>query len=572
MNRIQNRNNKYIKNKSKDTLININLDIQSLQLMCELVISENRNIRRSAIINLKNLIDNLDMSLYKSDPDRLEKIDFIKKGIEARLDYNLTDTDKILLHISGGFLSLNKIDKSLFHEISNDEIKWINGMVADTLKFSFIYNSVSEMEDVCAKFKSEDFSSRKDIVDEFKKVCDNFQNKYRQADANASSDLMFTLESGKFEERIREVYQRKMHPSNKLLTGLVGLNEMLGGGFESGRCYSLFGLPGEGKSMTLLDIAYQIKRYNKGYKCKDKTKKPCIVYFTLENTDDETIVRLCEMVSTNGEDMTDYSIDELLQKLKTDGQLVLGESSPIDICIVYKPGLSVDTSYIYELVDKLDDDGRECICLLLDYIKRIKSSYDNSEMRLTLGNIINELKVFAALKDVPVITASQLNRDATQHIDESRKANKADLVRMLGRSQIGESSAILENLDGAFLIAPEWTQDGKKYLGIQRIKKRYKASNLAYLYYPYNSSDIKLVEDFDAIEPVYKETMKDSVQKFGRTEYKTVSTTNKIKNYDDIRLLANDSSNDNNIFLNAKMLDYNNSTPSFEICNVIERI
>ena len=41
---------------------------------------------------------------------------------------------------------------------------------------------------------------------------------------------------------------------------------MLGGGFEKGRVYSFFGLPGEGKTVTLENLMYQIWKYNKGFK------------------------------------------------------------------------------------------------------------------------------------------------------------------------------------------------------------------------------------------------------------------------------------------------------------------
>ena len=133
-----------------------------------------------------------------------------------------------------------------------------------------------------------------------------------------------------------------------------------------------------------------------------------------------------------------------------------------------------------------------------------------------------------------MITASQLNRDATSHIDESRKANKSDLVRMLGRSQIGESMLILENLDGAFLIAPEWTSEGQKFLGFQRIKKRYKASDLTFLYYPYQG-EIKLVEDLNALEPVYKTTMKDLPQNFNNLNH--LNKLNEVKDINDVKLL-----------------------------------
>lgn len=554
-----NRNEKYNKINKTSNLISIKLDIVSLQVFCSFIVSENKNIHKSNIINMNTLFNNLDMSLYENDIEKVNKINFIKKGIEARLVYNLNKRELILSHINGGLLSddiLEDID-----EINNDEVNWVNSIVSDGLNFGHLYSDVSKISTLCDKFKTADYISKPQMLNQFKDAIFDLQNKFRQTDANASSELYFSLDDDKFSDCINEVYSKVTSPSNKLITGFAGINELLGGGFESKRVYALFGLPSEGKSITLLDFALQIKKYNPGYICKDPTKKPCVVYFTLENSLEESVVRLCEMVGIEGS-MSDYSVEELCSKLRTEGELYLNSASPIDLIIIYKPGMSVDTSYLYTLAESLEDQGKEPIAFIIDYIKRIRSSLDNSDTRVWLGNVINEFKVFASTKDLVIITASQLNRDATSHIDESRKANKSDLVRMLGRSQIGESMLILENLDGAFLIAPEWDENGNKFLGFQRIKKRYKASDLTYLYYPYKG-EIKLLEDFNAMEPVYKTTMKDIPQ-----NYNNLSKINEVKDIDEVKLkkpLINE-----NIYLSGSMSEIDDSKPAYK--SIVKRI
>lgn len=549
------RNQKYNKITKIDSSkkISINLDIIALQIFCNYVVSDNKNIHKSNIINMNNLINNLDMSIYENDNERLNKIDFIKKGIDARLNYNLNKKNLILMHINGGILVDEFINN--IEEIDNEEIAWVNKIIADALNFGFIFNEVDRLENLCSRFKSNDYSSKMNILKEFKDTIFDIQNKFRQSDSNASSELYFSLDEEQFDECITEVYNKVTSPSNTLITGFVGINELLGGGFQPTRVYAFLGLPSEGKSITLLDMALQIKKYNPGYICKDPTKRPCVVYFTLENTLEETVVRLCEMVGISGS-LGDYNVNDLIHKLRTEGELYVNSASPIDLIIKYKPGMTVDTSYLYTMSEELEDKGYEVISVILDYIKRIRSTRElsNSDNRIWLGDVINELKVFASTKDVAIITASQLNRDATQHIDESRKANKNDLVRMLGRSQIGESMLILENLDGAFIIAPEWTPEGHKYLGIQRIKKRYKASDMGYLYYPYQG-EIKLVEDFNALAPVYKTTMKDIPQNFNN-----LSRINEVKDITEVKLLKSP----NNLFLSGSMSVIDDSEPKLK--------
>ena len=58
----------------------INLDLSALDLMCNYVLTENRNIRRGQYIALRNLMGLLDMSKYTNDPERYKRvIDILKK-------------------------------------------------------------------------------------------------------------------------------------------------------------------------------------------------------------------------------------------------------------------------------------------------------------------------------------------------------------------------------------------------------------------------------------------------------------------------------------------------------------
>ena len=172
-------------------------------------------------------------------------------------------------------------------------------------------------------------------------------------------------------------------------------------------------------------------------------------------------------------------------------------------------------------------------------------------MRLQLGAIVNEFKTFATLKDIPVITASQLNRDATKHIDEGRASNKSDLVRLLGRGNVGESNLILENSDWIALIAPEYDRDNNKYLGMQRVKSRYFIpGDMVYCYMPYINGTIKFVEDFYSPMPVHRITMREQMEMNTGTSPNVNGMINEIKDFNEIDGIKLPTSN-KNIFLNA---------------------
>jgi hypothetical protein len=273
----------------------------------------------------------------------------------------------------------------------------------------------------------------------------------------------------------------------------------------------------------------------------------------MENSVEQVVESLFN-ISTTTEDMTSFSPDEAIRMLREDGELFLTDESPIDIIIKYKPVNSVDTTYLYTVTEDLEDEGYETICVIQDYVKRIRPVDYTRDLRIDLGNVVNDFKGFANAKDIPVISASQLNRDAAKNIDEGRKTNKADLLRLLGRSNIGESMLILENIDGGFMIAPEWDADGNKYLGIQRIKARYKVyTTRGHIYQPYvKGNPIKLIEDQDYATPMFKESLrgnKDEISARFSNAHVSSYMGNSIKDVDDnVKLLHCD---DTNIYMNA---------------------
>lgn len=513
--RMDERKNRYLK-KNTDTTerIPFSLDLKALNLVCSFVISENLNIKKSHLLQLRKLVNQIDVERSFSDQDRVLRMTFIRRGLEARLDYGYSDQYIILKHINGGL-----IDKPLFpldclRELNNSEVNWINRMVAESLKTSYMENQATNLYDVLTEFKSSNQFEKPKLLPKIENCLLELQQKLRSARVQDSKEDFFSLKPDVFVEKMRETYEALKSPSNKLVSGMQGLNEMLGGGFERGRLYLFLGLPGEGKSSLMLNLAYQVKKYNRKAILKDKTKTPCIVFLTMENGMKETIERLFN-ITTKPESLIDYSFDEVINMMVHEGQMYVDQDNPIDIIIKYAPPDIKDTNFLYELYDELEDNGYECILMVQDYLKRIKSANNhNTELRLELGYICNEFKTFAVEKDIPFISASQLNRDAARHIDETRKKAGSDLVRLFGRNNIGESITILENTDAMFFLAPEYDKDGLKYLGIQLAKKRYRGSTRSHMYQPYTpGNEIRLVEDEGLPQPLCKNTLNPNTER-----------------------------------------------------------
>ena len=451
--------------KHEEKPIRLTLDLMTYSILCRYVLQTNTMIRMEHLNNLKRLMSIIDPMCYQNDPEKQKRVDFINKGLEARLGHNINDRVILYTYINSklpftiDFIDLDQVD------LTRDEILYVSDLVSETIQYQFLYARIDDIEDICTRFKTSDFQNRGSIVAEFEALIDDLKNQFRQSKVNDNAiNMVFSLRDDKFQSAVTDTYNMITNPSRRLITGMQGFNELTGGGFESGRVYMILGTTGIGKSITLLNIIYQMKKYNTSYRPKDPTKTPCIVLLTMENTVVETITRLFDLVVKDSKGMENYSIGEVIQMLRSQGGLVLNSESPIDIVIRYKANKSVDTSYLYTLCDDLEDDGYEVICLVQDHIKRIRSVDAGMDVRLELGDIVNEFKVFAAIKDIPVITNSHLNREAIRITeDATRKANQ-DTGKLLGKSNIGESMLMADNLDCGIIITLDFDKESNRYM------------------------------------------------------------------------------------------------------------
>ena len=504
-------------------------DIKTLDFYCRYVISANQNIRVSGLNLVKELFDKVDPDSYGNDIERINRIEFIKRGLEARLVKKINNRDLIIQYINGGLMNKSLLDTDSMEEISDETLSYLIEQAAELSKSYFVDGIYDEILKLSTDLKNANYRKRADVIRQIQSLTAQLNMKFNKLDDATNASPMFTLVPGEFEASLADTYSRETSPSRILKTGLAGLNMMLGGGIQANRVYILFAQAAGGKSFTMLDLAMQIKHYNRDYVPHDPTKIPTIVFLTMENSSDENVSRMMGMIDT-GTTFSDHSFEESVDIFRNGGLGYDKEKDPIDIVMIYKPNLSVNTDYLYTLTDKLREMGREPICIFQDHIKRIRPVNKHNDMRLDLGEIVNEFKAFANYANIPVITDSHLNREASKTLDDSSGSNKKDLIRSLGSFNVSESYLMIDNCDVGIIINKEMDSLSNLYMGFKCIKTRTKCY-LDLFYQPYESNnDIKLVEDFNAAIPSFKITLKEdnkTPQSFNsrmsrRTDFKTI--------------------------------------------------
>lgn len=480
----------------------------TLRMFVNLLLStENMNVRKSDYSKLQTLINNLNMEYYVKDDTKMYLIKLIKLGLQVFEKYQFPTKSMMvttLCHV------LEESEDNNFRELNDEEIKFITQYINSCVVQNYFYKRVDDLLEILSSAKTAQVIDRNKYIN---KACDIMRDIVTDHEMTESGDRdsYFDLEDENFTKTMKSVYETLSASSHRLKTGMVGFNELLGGGVESGRAYMIVGPSCEGKSGLLLDLAVQLKEYNPNIQTKDPTLKPCIAYLTQENAMSETLERLWNITTAPGEDLIAYNLDEVVGKMRTVGGLVMDEENKTNLAIVYRKPFTNTTFWFYEFIEEMRARGYEVVCLIHDYIQRIHSASEEArkELRLELGAIMNEECTLAKRQNISFITVGQINRGANDKLTQMRLKQSNDRVSTMGQSDIAESIQIIYNADVVFAMAREKDpMSGMEYLGFNKIKgrdRRKSVSNTVYQPVDPNCA-IKLIRDLGKL-PVHKYTL-----------------------------------------------------------------
>ena len=460
-------------------------------------------VSKMDLSNLYKLLKMTDERSYEFDVSMYARLELAKKILEARIEKGLYSFDAIMSYCNiENDVENNKLINNIssFTNLTESEIKYITRAVTDRLQYAFILLYKEIILNEFLKIDTGEFTSYKEVVAEVKEQCAQLLNDIRKADA-ATMKKSFSLKEGIFEELVTSAVSSITDPGTALVTGVQMLNDMLSPGYMPGRLYIWLGISGSFKSLMLLMSCYWIKKYNK----IETTKTPTVLYITTENSIDESIIRLFNMSTTCG-DIRQYLPEEVAGMMRESGGLTLDDGDT-DIVMQYYNNFEISTGDIYNIVDDLEDNNREVIAVVVDYIKRIRSISPTIDERIRLANVSNELKDLSVNLKIPVITAQQINRAGNMALDNASETGKEDLARFLGRGNIAQCWDIIENSDWCGILNIEVEKSSNiKYLTVKEIKKRYKSmTNITYFNQPFVDVDsIQMVEDVGWSTPAGK--------------------------------------------------------------------
>jgi replicative DNA helicase len=449
---------------------------------------------------------------YKNDFEKELRVYLVKKIAMVITEKDITNKDSILsfLDLGGKYESeATSVLNNLFEiTIEDNELQMLDKLISQQLRFSIIGKDATAISDLLTNLQTENYDDFEQFMEQFHGSIDELNRNLRSArESIEDAKLDISLGSDNFLNLLGKIIKEDRNPSVKIKSGIRAINDAFNGGYEKGRVYLALGLAKGWKSGFLLNSALWAIKYNK-FQTKNPKMKPVVVYLTMENTIDETIKRIWSHCFGNDSEMSSYEPAIAARMLEEQKIFTPNRPDMPELVIWHRSTKSINTADMNAMLDDLEKEGKECVFLVQDYIKRIRSTVNHKELRFELSIISDEFASIAKERDIPILSAMQLNREAFREFEASNTMEgQISAVEKMGASNVGESIDLIQNVDYAFILGR--TQNTKlneydeveysdKYLIFKLIAARGKAPKIISFKHRFkDKNDMALLEDLN---------------------------------------------------------------------------
>ena len=306
-------------------------------------------------------------------------------------------------------------------------------------------------------------------------------------------------------DSIKEASNKRKERINNgsYVTGLVGLNQALGGNIGRGESV-FFAAPSHNyKSGILKSIAYQILIHNKPTHEEKKSKlKPLVLFISLEDEVYQCMHWMHDKVYRvfNDDDPTDKSDDEMNEFCKKK----MTENGFSFKIVRYKPE-DFDYRKYCDTIETLENLGYIVVMSVVDYLTKMKldlSSRSSSQANhLEIGELCSKMCHYNKTKGITFISAHQLNREA----DKLASNGQINVVKHFGASVMGGSVSVFQEVDAVVFLYLERNLSGHKFLTGLQSKRRYHDNipdTRKYFAYVFDGEN-GIMDDYNKSKPQY---------------------------------------------------------------------
>ena len=516
------------------------IDVEMAKILVSYTLG--RHTSSIQLASVKHFIDALDLDKYSDNYDIHSRLILSRKIAYAKTDKGLSNLDVIKHSIVSEDPSLEVVageTKWVDDSLSPADTEMISVFVDEKLRYYFFYKEMPAIIEIYNRIISKDgFTGSSSELEELNGRMCNLAALMQPTSIATGLLRQFNFSDPHVYDAISFIVDKAQKPASIIRCGIRQLNSLLGPGFRGSKLYLFLGMSGKFKSGTLLNLADQIRKFNPQLEPVTNGMRNTVLFVTLENSIEETVERVFNMYAGSGEKFVNTPKEEIAEIIMKTGGYTYTETTGIDIQIMYFANMEINTAKLYNIIDEMPKQGRQCVTLILDYIKKIDSVYDHRGDEVQrMVYVARELKSLAEYYNIPVITAQQINRNGNAVIDAAMRDGKQDLLRVIGNADIGGAWGVIEECDWVAMINLERSvKTNQMYLTIKNTKHRMgKDPTISdYFNHPFcvdNELRLETDEDKEApvsvlmlssdIESVNTEELEDAPQE--RPKYKATS-------------------------------------------------
>jgi len=387
----------------------------------------------------------------------INKFELAKYICKYRMENKTFSKNNLLLRLSEGKFKelINILDiREDDEEKINEDIK----LVISKRKMLELMEGKNKLDGLIKDISTCNYVDDIEIIDRWKNLITRSWDKISEFNNIEKTEKVQALDllNGDYSPVIEKIKTR-YNPTNIIKSGLNCIDKLFpAGGFEISRFYLIAGTSGVGKS-TLLD----------NFACNAATSEhnktgDAYLILTGENLIDETLERVyCQLTKMPHSKMLAKLFNDPSFSIEKEIKTIMNKHNSDIILQYFKSGLTT-TEDIRLMIEDYSSKYR-MRAVYVDYLDLVRSKYRLDELRLDLGQSIMDLKNIAIEYNIPVISASQLNKTG---YDKKSEASP---------TSISESMKKIDNSDFVLFLQPhEQTlteiETGNKKLLVKKIK------------------------------------------------------------------------------------------------------
>lgn len=277
-------------------------------------------------------------------------------------------------------------------------------------------------------------------------------------------------------EKVGEKIKAENAEGGILKCGWRQINKMTQGGFRKGETVILGALQHSYKSGFTQSLVMQLARYNKPF-LKNKNKKPCIVYISLEDEIMNVLKFMYRYLYFNENNKLPDKTDDDIGLLSAEQlqEYVLKRLGINGYEVILYRGDPGQWTYknIFNVVTELEVQGYEIHACFVDYLAKLPTTFCDTTgpTGTAVRDLFNRCRNFFSKKEILFFTPHQLNTEA-KALERSQLSSKAFLEEVAGKGYTEMTKQIDQVVDLELYIHKTKLEDRSYVLNVRRGKHR----------------------------------------------------------------------------------------------------